>query len=284
MYVSLDFEHDNGAPFQIGAVDEDGREFCSMMNPGVPVDDDKLIRAHVSRQEVESAPYYEEVFKQFLEWLPPDHNWIGHSFNQSETTVFKWIIRKSVQKFHFRDCHVYDTLLTTPPHPEGRELSNVYRREVGGTFLAHNALSDAKAAMAIFKKRNGVGELRPMGGTTKGPRENWLSAINDQFPIELKEWANIRANLTTPFNAKEDAKQLGAKWDRARNCWFYDPSKPSVITKMMLVSLWGQYQDRETLRDLNVTISNVGTLPDHPSSSMGSVQAGSGQLLDCGGD
>ena len=69
---------------------------------------------------------------------------------------------------------------------------------------------------AMDHRHAGLGEIRALTEWFK----HWAS--DKQVAEKLLNWNEMRTNLQVPFVEKDEAKQLGARWDAARKVWYIE--------------------------------------------------------------
>ena len=102
MKYFIDFEATqfSGEIISIGCVDENGREFYSLLRPVKMrhITDFILDLTHISREEIEAAPDADTVFSSFLDWLAQDETADFYCYGDSDA-VFLARTRRHLNTF-----------------------------------------------------------------------------------------------------------------------------------------------------------------------------------------
>ena len=214
---------------EIGAVCAEAGTFSRLCNPGHPIFTTAV--NGISTEDVKDCPHTNVVLGEFLDWAAPNANHeatllVAHNAAQFDLKVLRAHIARYFPG-NYDNIYVGDSLQFLKCHSgaEKGNLQSVYRHIFQEDYVEkHRAEEDAKDLEHIMNhlaQKKELSILRMLSGS-----------ICPLVSKTMKPKANVKY-FDVPFQEKDIAKRMGAKWDPVKKRWFAptDVVKAALLTK-----------------------------------------------------
>ena len=214
---------------EIGAVCAEAGTFSRLCNPGHPIF--TTVVNGISTEDVKDCPHTQTILKAFLNWAAPNANHeatllVAHNATQFDLKVLRAHIARYFPG-NYDNIYVGDSLQFLKCHSgaEKGNLQSVYRHIFQEDYVEkHRAEEDAKDLEHIMNhlaQKKELSILRMLSGS-----------ICPLVSKTMKPKANVKY-FDVPFQEKDIAKRMGAKWDPVKKRWFAptDAVKAALLTK-----------------------------------------------------
>lgn len=216
---------------EIGAVSGD-ETFSKLCDPGHPVFTTSI--NGITTEDVAGKPSTRTVLKEFLEWAAPGYAYdvsllIAHNAAQFDLKVLRSHIARLLPGFPCDTIYVADSLhpLRKRADASSGKLEDIYRHLFQEDYVEkHRALEDAIDLQRItwhIVQEAGLGPAQMMSGNA--------------YPlISTTMTPKATHHFDVPFQEKDVAKKMGAKWDPVMKSWFApsDDIKRAMLVKFKM--------------------------------------------------
>ena len=75
--------------------------------------------------------------------------------------------------------------------------------------------------------------------------------------MNLEPQMNVRVYLSVPYNEKDDAKQLGCRWDPSRKKWYCIDSDYGKSNVSKCIKIWDKPEPYKIIDDESIPLSMI---------------------------